>query len=187
MAKIGYARISRDVQDLGKQITALQVAGCDRIYQDTISGAKDSRPELDKMLSALQAGDTLVICKLDRLGRSVRHLHAVVDDLQRRGVGFVSLGDSIDLETAAGRLMFTVLAAVAEFERALISERTKATVMHLKAKGVVLGRRVEERSKMALELIKIGKNRQQVIAETGIKRNTYYRLLNLVKADQLPG
>jgi DNA invertase Pin-like site-specific DNA recombinase len=186
MAKLGYARISRDVQDLGKQVDALVIAGCDRIYQDTISGAKDSRPELDRMLVELVAGDTLVICKLDRLGRNVRHLLNVIADLEGRGVGFVSLGDSIDMSTAAGRLMFTVLAAVAEFERALIMERTKATVVRLKAQGVQLGRRQDERSKLALELIRIGKGRKDVVRETGVTLPTYYRLVRRVAGGDLP-
>jgi DNA invertase Pin-like site-specific DNA recombinase len=185
--KIGYARISRDVQDLGKQVAALELAGCDRIYQDTISGTKASRPELDKMMASLQRGDTLVIHKLDRLGRSVRHLYSVVDDLRTRGVGFVSLGDSIDIETPAGRMVFGMLAVIAEFERELIRERTCATIAHLRATGVQLGRKPSPGVALALELIRIGKRKEQVIREAGIKRGTYYRLLGLVQAaDQLP-
>jgi len=186
--KRGYARVSTDSQDLGKQIAALQVAGCDVIYQDTVSGAKASRPELNRMLAELAPGDTVVVHKLDRFARSVRHLHKVVGELQDRGIGFVSLQDSFDLTTSNGRLMFNLLAAFAEFERDIIRSRTSESLAHLKSIGRTLGRPTSARGDLALKLIRAGIGREQVIRESGISRDTYYRILRKVGAGvELPG
>lgn len=184
--KIGYARVSTDLQDLGKQVDALTVAGCEKIFRDTISGAKASRPELDRLLSEIQSGDTLVICKLDRFARSMRHLCEVVGALQDRKIGFMSLQDNFDLTTANGRLLFNVLGSFAEFERDLIRARTTETLAHLRAQGVQLGRRVDPASKQAMDLIRIGKGRKEVMAETGVTRSTYYRLVRVLGVSDLP-
>ena len=123
--KIGYARVSTDDQDLGRQLQALRKAGCKMIFQENVSGANRNRPELDKMLAKLRPGDVIVIQKLDRLGRSLQHLIELVDHFRENKVGFVSLSDNFDTTTSQGKLLFNIMGAIAEFERDLISERTK--------------------------------------------------------------
>lgn len=139
--RVGYARISTVEQNLDLQIDALQAAGCDRIYRDEgLSGAKTRRPGLDKALNVLKQDDVLVVWRLDRLGRSMRHLIELTSVLESKGVGFQSLSDAIDTSTAGGRLYFHLIGAFAEFERNLISERTKAGMAAAKARGVKMGR-----------------------------------------------
>jgi DNA invertase Pin-like site-specific DNA recombinase len=139
--RIGYARVSTEDQNLALQIDALTAAGCTFIFQDDgVSGAAFSRPALDDALAALEPGDTLVVWKLDRLGRSLAHLIAIIAALGERGIGFRSLSEAIDTATAGGRLLFHVMGALAEFERALISERTRAGMAAAKARGACIGR-----------------------------------------------
>ncbi len=123
----GYARVSTPEQDMSLQIDALERAGCSRIFQDVASGAKAERKGLDEALAYLRPGDTLVVWKIDRLGRSLAHLVGVVEDLRSRGIGFRSLTDpGMDTTTASGALIFHIFGALAAFERELIRERTKA-------------------------------------------------------------
>jgi DNA invertase Pin-like site-specific DNA recombinase len=124
--KIGYARVSTRDQNLELQLDALTQAGCELIYQEKVSGARANRPELDQLLSRLRPGDTVYIYKLDRLGRSLKHLLQIVGDLQQQEVGLVSLTDAINITSAQGRLVFNLFASLAEFERELIHERTHA-------------------------------------------------------------
>jgi DNA invertase Pin-like site-specific DNA recombinase len=138
--KIGYARVSTRDQKLDLQVDALKRAGCERIYQDVVSGAKTVRPEFDKLLGQLRAGDVLVIWKLDRMGRSLRHLVELVGELVTREVGLLSLNDPIDTTSAQGRLVFNMFASLAEFERELIRERTQAGLTAARARGRVGGR-----------------------------------------------
>ncbi len=139
--RIGYARVSTDDQSLDLQLDALQRAGCSAIYRDQgLSGSKIDRPALVEAIRALNPGDTLVCWRLDRLGRSLSHLIAVVSDLEHQSVGFVSLTEAIDTHTASGRLLFHIMGALAEFERALISERTRAGMAAARARGVRVGR-----------------------------------------------
>lgn len=140
MVLIGYARVSTDEQNPALQFDALTRAGCKTIFTESASGAAVSRPALEKALSALRPGDTLVTWKLDRLGRSLSHLIGIVTLLECRGVAFRSLSESIDTETASGRLLFHVMGALAEFERALISERTRAGMAAARARGRNIGR-----------------------------------------------
>lgn len=138
--KIGYARVSTTDQNLELQLDALQGAGVasENVYTDRASGKSDSRPGLDGCLKALRKGDTLVVWKLDRLGRNLRHLINTVRELEERGVGFKVLtgqGANIDTGTPAGKLTFGIFAALAEFERSLISERTKAGLKSARARG----------------------------------------------------
>lgn len=143
---VGYARVSTEEQNLDLQVDALTRAGCERIFQDRgVSGALASRPALDKAIERLQPGDTLVTWKLDRLGRSLSHLIHVVTSLEGKGVAFRSLSEAIDTGTASGRLLFHVMGALAEFERSLISERTKAGMAAARARGKVLGRPIKAR------------------------------------------
>jgi len=138
---IGYARVSTDEQSLDLQIDALERAGCERIFSDTgFSGALTRRPALDKLIETLKSGDALVTWRLDRLGRSLGHLITLVTELESRQVTFTSLSDAIDTRTAGGRLQFHMLGALAEFERSLISERTKAGMAAARARGVRIGR-----------------------------------------------
>lgn len=139
---IGYARVSTDDQSLALQIQALERVGCDRIYTDQgVSGGITSRPGLDRAMGRLRAGDKLVVWRLDRLGRSLPHLIQLLDRLGRRQVLFHSLSEGIDTNSSGGRLVFHIMAALAEFERALISERTRAGLAAARMEGKVLGRR----------------------------------------------
>lgn len=141
MARIGYARVSTPDQNLGPQRDALQAIGCDLIFEDFgVSGVNRHRPGLEGALRFLKKGDTLVIYRLDRLGRSISHLIEVVGKLQLRGVELLSLTENIDTNSASGRMIFHVMAAVAEFERALIIERTIAGLAAARARGKIPGR-----------------------------------------------
>lgn len=138
---IGYARVSTEDQNLHLQLDALRAAGCQTVYRDSgVSGVAAKRPGLAKALKALQPGDVFVTWKLDRLGRSLAELIAIMEQLERRGIGLRSLSESIDTTTPGGRLVFHVMGALAEFERGLISERTKAGMASAKARGAMLGR-----------------------------------------------
>ena len=133
--RIGYARVSTDEQTVDLQLDALHGAGCERTFQDTVSGGQADRPGLIEALEFLRTGDTLVVWKLDRLGRSLRNLIEVIGDLDRRGVAFLSLTEQIDSSTSGGKLIFHVFGALAEFERDLIRERTRAGLAAARARG----------------------------------------------------
>lgn len=138
---IGYARVSTEEQNLALQFDALTRAGCDRIFQDEgITGVAVNRPALNDALASLRPGDVLVTWKLDRLGRSLAHLIEIIGRLGEQQIGFRSLSEAIDTTTASGRLLFHVMGALAEFERALISERTRAGMAAAKARGTHIGR-----------------------------------------------
>lgn len=139
--RIGYARVSTEDQKLDLQLQALQKGGCDRIFSDHgISGRGFDRPGLDEALSALKCGDTLVVWRLDRLGRSLIQLMQLMDDLGRKGIHFHSLTENIDTNSSGGRLLFHMIAALSEFERTLISERTRAGMAAARENGQRLGR-----------------------------------------------
>ncbi len=140
--KIGYARVSTEEQNLHLQIDALKKAGCDLLFSDHgTSGARFSRPGLDDALDTLKKGDTLVVWRLDRLGRSLRKLVELVDHLGNRGIEFVSLTECINTNSSGGVLVFHMMAALAQFERTLISERTRAGIAAARARGQQIGRR----------------------------------------------
>lgn len=141
MSLIGYARVSTGGQELHLQTDALQSLGCDRIFTETASGAKADRPELAACLDYLREGDTLIVWRLDRLGRSVLHLVSVMKDLDASGVHFRSVTEGIDTSTPGGKLVFHVFAALAEFERDLIKERTNAGLAAARSRGRTGGRR----------------------------------------------
>jgi DNA invertase Pin-like site-specific DNA recombinase len=138
--RIGYARVSTNDQNAALQVDALKHAGCLRVFTDHASGSKSSRPELDKMLDQLRPSDVVVVWRLDRLGRSLKNLIELVEGLADRGVGFRSLSESIDTTTANGRLFFSIMGALAEFERDLIRERTHAGLAAARTRGRVGGR-----------------------------------------------
>jgi DNA invertase Pin-like site-specific DNA recombinase len=179
--KIGYARVSTEEQNLGLQHDALEVAGCDVIYQDEgISGMTRERVGLTQALSAIGAGDTLVVWKLDRLGRSLGFLCELVDRLGRRGAGFQSLTDSIDTNTHSGRLVFHIMGALAEFERDLIRERTKAGMKAAKKRGRHVGRPKALNAAQVThmqDLLAAGKTQGEVAELLGVSANTVSREL----------
>lgn len=180
--KYGYARVSTDDQKADLQIAALKKADCDYIFTDTASGASSIRPELTRCLASLRAGDMLVVWKLDRLGRSLSHLVAVLSDLQERGVSFLSLTEDIDTESAAGRLMGYMLGALVEFERSLIVERTQVGLKAAKNRGTKLGRKpslsdVQRKRKHARELLTKGESPVAVAKLLKVCRATLYNSL----------
>lgn len=138
--RVGYARVSTVDQDLAPQLDALGARGCDPIYSEQAGGGNDDRAELAQAMKALRPGDTLVVWRLDRLGRSLPHLVATVNELAGRGIGFESLTEAIDTTTPAGKLVFHIFAALADFERHLISERTRAGLAAGRARGRKGGR-----------------------------------------------
>ncbi len=138
--KIGYARVSTKDQSLNLQKDALEKAGCKKIYSEQVSGAKIEREKLDEMIKQVRKGDIIVVWKLDRLGRSLRDLVNLISKFQEMEVGFKSLQDSIDTTTPTGKLTFHLFAALAEFERDIISERTKAGLKSARARGRLGGR-----------------------------------------------
>jgi DNA invertase Pin-like site-specific DNA recombinase len=138
--KIGYARVSTEDQVLDLQQDALTLASCERIYQEKASGKNTDRPELENCLKALRAGDTFVVWRLDRLGRNLKDLIRIVNELEEQEIGFISLTEQIDTSTPAGKLVFHVFAALAEFEKNLIQERTKAGLKAARARGKYGGR-----------------------------------------------
>jgi len=133
--KIGYARVSTDDQTLDLQLDALKQAGCEKLFQDVISGAKDTRPGLSGALHFLRPGDVLVVWRLDRLGRTLRYLIELMTQLNGRSIGFQSLTEQVDTTTSGGKLIFHVFGALAEFERDIIRERTKAGLAAARARG----------------------------------------------------
>ncbi len=184
---VGYARVSTDEQDVQLQLDALKKAGCnnDDIFIDKASGARSDRPGLDACIAALQPGDTLLVWRLDRLGRSMSHLVSLVEELLGKTIGFRSLCDgAIDTTTASGELMFNIFSALAQFERRLIQERTRAGLSAARARGRKGGRRPvspdDPRVKTAKSMHKDHSMSIDQICETlKISRPTFYRYLAL--------
>ena len=178
---LGYARISTAEQHLDLQRDALKRSGCERIFADTASGALDERPQLAKAIAALRAGDTLVVWRLDRLGRSLRHLIETVNDLRDRGIGFRSLQEAIDTSTSGGKLVFHIFGALAEFERDLIRERTQAGLTAARARGRSGGRpraMTPDKVRLARQLYNAREHTVEAIANTlGVSRASIYRHL----------
>jgi DNA invertase Pin-like site-specific DNA recombinase len=177
---IGYARVSTEDQNLELQLSALRKAGCKRIFTDKRSGASADRPGLKEALSHLRETDTLVIWKLDRLGRSVKGLVDLVLDLEGQHIHFMSLTDSIDTKTPAGRFFFHVMASLAQMERELIIERTRAGLEAAKLQGHIGGRkRLMNEKKMsgAQKLLAAGTPPREVAQNLGVSVPTLYRWL----------
>jgi DNA invertase Pin-like site-specific DNA recombinase len=180
--KIGYARVSTREQSLSMQVDALKKAGCDQIHEEIASGAKTSRPVLEEIMRNLREGDTLIIWKLDRLGRNLAHLIHLTTKLIEKKVGLISLNDPIDTSTAQGRMVFGIFASLAEFERELIRERTQAGLKS--ARGRKGGRpkgmtqAAIEKAAIAEALYKNGSIPVRKIAEQlGISKTTLYLYL----------
>src|SRR5215216_1364562 len=175
---IGYARVSTDEQNLSLQRDELEKAGCEQIYTDTVSGTKARRPGLEQAFSHLRRGDTLVVWRLDRLGRSLRHLIDTVTDLQDKGIGFKSITESIDTTTSGGKLVFHIFGALAEFEREIIRERTNAGLHAARARGRYGGPKHKLTAKQVAIARQLWESKTPVaeICEAlGISRATFYR------------
>jgi DNA invertase Pin-like site-specific DNA recombinase len=181
VALLGYARVSTGEQSAALQQDALERAGCFRVFVDVASGARDDRPQLAAALDQLRPGDTLVVWRLDRLGRSLKHLIETVTTLDERKVGFLSLTESIDTTTAGGRLVFHLFGALAEFERDLIRDRTTAGLEAARARGRVGGRPpalTGERLDLARSMYESKQHTVAAIARVlGVGRATVYRAL----------
>ena len=174
----GYARVSTESQNLNRQIDALQKYGVDQIYNEKLTGTKRDRPELEKMLDRMTAGDTVVVESLSRLGRSTKDLIELTELFNSKGVNLVSLKEAIDTSTSTGKLLFTLMSAIAQFERDVIADRTKEGLNAARARGRLGGRpKVDEDS--VKKAVKLYRTRQYSVKEieelTGIKKSTLYR------------
>jgi DNA invertase Pin-like site-specific DNA recombinase len=178
---VGYCRVSTNDQNPDLQQDALTAAGCARVFSDTASGALDKRPQLDALLDYLRPGDVLVVWRLDRLGRSVRHLTDTVNSLAERGIGFRSLTEGIDTTTPAGKLVFHIFAALAEFEREIIRERTNAGLTAARTRGRMGGRRPKMTGGKLTTARQLYEAKTHTVAQiaaiVGVSRATVYRAL----------
>ncbi|AMT69063.1 recombinase family protein [Mycobacteroides abscessus] len=178
---IGYARVSTVEQSTDLQLDALNGAGVERVFVDEgVSGSVSSRPELDKCLEVLREGDTLVVWRLDRLARSLRNLLELVESLSAKGIHLRSLTESIDTSSASGRLVLSVFGALAEFERALIIERTQAGLQAARSRGARIGRpaaMTDGQVEQARTLVGAGHRVPEVARSLGVGRSTLYRVL----------
>lgn len=183
---LGYARVSTDDQHLDLQRDALKGAGCERIFEDAASGAGAERSGLSALMNVMRAGDTVVIWRLDRLGRSLKNLIALVERLDTVGIGLRSLQENIDTTSSGGRLVFHLFGALAEFERNLIRERTQAGLAAARARGRMGGRPKLDPAKLAVAL-KLYRERKHPIGEIckmmGISKSTLYNYLAKVGSD----
>lgn len=179
---IGYARVSTADQNLHLQEDALTKAGCEKIYSEVASGAKEERAKLSQAIDQCRAGDTLVVWKLDRLGRSIRHLIDTVKLLKSKQIGFKSLQENIDTTTSGGKLVFHIFSALAEFERDIIRERTQAGLSAARVRGRRGGRPRSLNEKQILQAKKLHADHSNSIDEIcemlKIKRTTLYKYLN---------
>lgn len=175
---IGYARVSNQDQNLDSQISSLKQAGCQKIYDDKISGRHNNRPGLERTLEILREGDTLIVWKLDRLGRSMKHLVDLVGSLNQRGISFRSITDSIDTSTPSGRFFFHVMASLAEMERELAIERTRAGLEIARQLGRRGGRKrqmTESKIESAKKLLLNGVPPRDVAKNLSVSVPTLYR------------
>lgn len=176
----GYARVSTESQNLDRQIDALKKYGVDHIYNEKMTGTKKNRPELDKMLDRMTEGDTVVIESLSRLGRSTRDLIELTELFQSKGVHLVSLKEAIDMSTSTGKFLFTLMSAIAQFERDVIADRTREGLRSARARGRMGGRPKTDSNiiKKAVKLYRTGEYSVKEIEElTGVKKSTLYRNL----------
>ena len=174
----GYARVSTEQQNLDRQLDMLQKYGVDFIYNEKMTGTKRNRPELEKLLERLTKGDTVVVESLSRLGRSTKDLIWLMETFNSKGVNLVSLKESIDTTTSTGKLLFTLMSAIAQFERDVIADRTREGLSSARARGRKGGRPRTDSEKLR-KAIKLYNTQQYSLAEiedmTGVKRSTLYR------------
>jgi DNA invertase Pin-like site-specific DNA recombinase len=181
MAIIGYARVSTEDQHLDAQLEQLHQAGCKKIYKEKASGVKVDRPQLAAMLDYVREGDTVVACKLDRIARSTKHLLEIVETLERKGVAFRVLNINLDTSSPTGKLMLTMLGAIATFEREMMLERQREGIAKAKEKGKYKGRKPTAREKagQVVKLIAEGRTKDAVAKELGIGVASVYRIVRL--------
>lgn len=176
----GYVRVSKaEGQDTAPQVAALKAVGAEAMFEDVASGGRFHRPALQKLLVSVQPGDVVIVWKLDRLSRSLTDLLRIMERLDKVGVGFRSLTEAIDTTTPAGRMMMQMLGSVAEFEREIIRERTRAGLAHAKAQGRTLGRRraiTSDQHRKALRWMQEGQSQAEVARTLGVHRSTISRL-----------
>lgn len=178
--RIGYARISTDDQDLSLQMSALEQSLCEKIFTDKVSGSQSDRPGLKSAFSHLRAGDTLIVWKLDRLGRGVKSLIELITNLESQKIHFQSLTEQIDTSTPAGRFFFHVMASLAQMERELIIERTQAGLAAARQKGRIGGRKrsmTDSKIEAAKKLFKAGALPKDIARDLGVSVPTLYRWL----------
>lgn len=179
----GYARVSTDQQNLDRQLDMLTNYGIDKIYTEKMTGTKRDRPELNKLLDRMTEGDTVVIESLSRLGRSTKDLIELVDLFDKEGIHLVSLKESIDTSTPAGKLLFTLMSAIAQFERDVIAERTMEGLKAARARGRCGGRPRTDGHKLQ-QAVKLYRSNQHSIREieelTGVKKSTLYRAVSIL-------
>ncbi|QKZ13443.1 recombinase family protein [Spirosoma sp. KUDC1026] len=186
--KIGYARVSTTDQNLDLQLNALQLAGCEVVFKEKVSGVNIDRPELVKMLSQLRKGDEVVVWKLDRLGRNLSHLIELVSYFSTKCVSFVSINDKIDTSTATGMLVFHIFCSLAEFERAQIKERTMAGLLAARIKGKVGGKpkglseEAKKKARVVESLYNEGYGVKQISEQLKISRTTTYKYISFRKS-----
>jgi len=175
---IGYARVSLDTQSIDLQIDSLTAAGCEKIFNDTGSGSRSDRPGLNQVMEFARAGDAICVWRLDRLGRSLSHLIDLMQDLERRGIGFRSLTEAIDTTTPGGRLTYNLFASLAEFERSILRERTRAGLQAARQRGRRGGRQrslTTEKFDAARRLLDAGASVRDVAAALAVSAPTIYR------------
>jgi DNA invertase Pin-like site-specific DNA recombinase len=186
--KIGYARVSTEEQSEDPQMDALNDAGCERIFREKMSGKSKQRPELERLMDTLRSGDIVVVQRLDRLGRSLKDLIELLDGFKSQQVKFISLNESIDTTTAVGELAFHMIGAIAQFERRLISERTKAGLDAARARGRKGGRRVKLTSsdikKAQAMLLDPTVTKSEVAAHFSVSRPTLNKSLSTASPPQ---
>lgn len=179
--KFGYARVSKNEQNLDIQIQKLTAAGCDEIFKEKVSGAKDDRLELNRLISKLRKGDTVCVVRLDRLGRRTTKLMELINDFKVKGIEFISLENNIDTTTPMGMALFIICAAFAEMERALITERVKAGLEAAYLKGRKGGRPKALTHEKLKKLKSLAKSKDFSVTEicnmVGISRSVYYRAI----------
>lgn len=181
--KIGYARVSTKDQNLDLQIEALQKAGCEKIFEEKISGSTKNRPELDKMIEQFRPGDELYVWRLDRLGRSLKHIIDLVLALSEKGIIIKGLTDGVDTSTINGRLFLNLMASLAEYERELIRERTKAGLQSARARGRPKGFSKEAISKLLLMRSvyqDASRSPEEIYTGIGLTRATFYRYAKIL-------
>lgn len=185
MATVGYARVSTTGQSLDAQLEAL--SSCEKIFREKISGAKDDRPELQALLEFVREGDTVEVTKLDRLARNTRHLLEVSEYLQEKGVALNILNIGINTATPTGKLMLTMIGAIATFEREMMLERQAEGIALAKLKGKYKGRKATARSKTqeVMELVEKGISKPEISRQLGIGITSIYRIIRVNKPDLL--
>lgn len=184
MAIIGYARVSTEGQELTAQLEQLTAAGVDKVFQEKVSGVRQDRPQLAAMLEHVREGDTVVICKLDRIARSTKHLLEIVEALEKKQVSFKVLNINLDTSTPTGKLMLSMLAAIGQFEREMMLERQREGIRIAKEQGAYKGRKATARalSGQVLDLLAQGKTKQAVAEELKIGIASVYRIAKAAKA-----